>query len=454
VGRPARPLHEWALGRTRQRHRCAVTIDRFARTASTWCWISHPILRDQLVNFELTWGRDQVGDRGGARLATFGSARTRVLPRIPHSETNSPPRMPGQNAAVPIESEALRQLASEPSPHSRTELVRSIAAAFFAGPQRSTKEVGLFDEIMDRVLAEVEPLARRELAERLADLTEAPQRTLVRLAGDAIEVAEPVLSRSPCLRDEHLETIARGHSQAHLLAIARRKALSERLTDILVDRGNDEVAGTVTDNEGARLSEAGFDRLALRASASVTLLNRLVLRSDLPERIANDLVPVMAKSIAEKIAATPWDTEFSVRRLLDEARALLADRLRAAATCARSLAVLTDQVARGNMTVSEAALELANADEIEGLASLIGKGLRIQDSTVVRNLFLGGEQTLMLMCKAAALDTDAFYAILRTRNRQRRSAKLNTARLVKEYPRIPRALAVNVIRAVREREQR
>ena len=43
-------------------------------------------------------------------------------------------------------------------------------------------EINLFDEIMDKVLAEVEPLARRELAERLAELTEAPQRTLVRLA--------------------------------------------------------------------------------------------------------------------------------------------------------------------------------------------------------------------------------------------------------------------------------
>jgi uncharacterized protein (DUF2336 family) len=360
--------------------------------------------------------------------------------------------MTGQNAAVPIDHESLRQLASEPSPESRTELVRGIAAAFFAVAQRSANEIILFDDIVDRVLAEVEPLARRELAERIADLTEAPPRTLARLAGDVIEVAEPVLSRSPALCDDQLEPIARTRSQAHLMAIARRKALSERLTDILVDRGNDEVAGTVTDNEGARFSEAGFERLALRASTNVSLLNRLVMRSDLPERIANELVPVMAKSIAEKIAATHLDNELSLRRLINEARELLAERLRAAATCARPLAVLTDQVARGNMTLSQAVIELANAEEIDGVASLIAKGLRMRSDTVVRNLFLGGEQALMLMCKAAALDTDAFYAILRTRNRQRRSAKLDAARLVKEYPRIPRALATYVVRAVRERE--
>jgi hypothetical protein len=121
-------------------------------------------------------------------------------------------------------------------------------------------------------------------------------------------------------------------------------------------------------------------------------------------------------------------------------------------TCARPLPVLTDQVTRGNMTVSEAVIELADADELNGLASLIGKGFRMRDETVVRNLFLGGEKILMLMCKAAALEPDALYAILRMRNRQPRSTKLNTARLLKEYSRIPRPLAVDVIRSLRERE--
>ena len=86
-----------------------------------------------------------------------------------------------------------------PSPERRRELVQGIATAFVAAPQRSANEINLFDEIMDKVLAEVEPLARRELAERLADLQDAPQRTLVRLAGDEIEVAAPVLPQVEAL---------------------------------------------------------------------------------------------------------------------------------------------------------------------------------------------------------------------------------------------------------------
>jgi uncharacterized protein (DUF2336 family) len=352
-----------------------------------------------------------------------------------------------------VDFDTLKQLAREPSPARRRELVKAIATTFFAAPQRSSTEINLFDEIMDKVLAEVEPLARRELAERLADLTEAPKRTLVRLAGDVIEAAEPVLSRSPALSDEHLEPIARTKSQDHLLAIARRETLSERLTDILVERGNDEVAGTVTANQGARFSDAGFKWLAARASTNVTILNRLVIRSDLPERIANELVPMLAKSISEKVDGTDLNNVFSARRLIDETRTLLTERLRAAVTRARPLAVLIDQVARSNLTVSQAVVELAEADELGDLAALIGMGLRMPGDMVVRNLFLGGDETLMLLCRAAALDLDAFSSILRMRKRRRRSTNLEPAQLVNDYLRLPRPVAVNVMRAVREQAQ-
>ena len=354
---------------------------------------------------------------------------------------------------MPVDFETLKQLAREPSPERRRELVQGIAIAFFATPQRSENEVSLFDEIMDKVLAEVEPVARRELAERLSELTDAPQRTLVRLAGDAIEVAEPLLRCSPALRDEHLEPIARTHSQDHLMAIAQRMTLSERLTDILVERGNDHVAGTVTGNEGARFSDAGFEWLAVRASANEAILNRLVMRNDLPERVANDLLPVLAGSIAEKIQTTHAEAKVSARQLIDDARSLLADRLRAAVSRSRPLAVLNEQVERGNLTMAEAVVELADADELVDLAALVAMRLGVHSDTVVRNLFLGGEQTLMLICRAAALDLDAFSAIVRMRNRRRRGSAVEPARLMKDYLRIPRPIAENVMRTVREQEQ-
>src|SRR5580658_3306530 len=351
--------------------------------------------------------------------------------------------------------EALKQLAREPSPQRRHELMRAISTAFFAAPRHTPTELDLFDDIMDTVLAEVEPLARRELSERIADLDDVPYRTLRRLARDAIEVAEPVLMRSPALDDdEDLAPIAREHSQEHLLAIARRLTVSEVVTDILVERGNDEVAGTVTGNEGARFSDAGFEWLAARATACETILNRLVMRRDLPERVATDLLPMLASAIASKIDAVQVEVETpAAHKLIGVARRLLADRLRTAVSGARPIAILNEQIARGNLSPSEAVAELADADEPLALAVFIAGRLGLRSETVVRNIFAAGEETLMLICRAAALNVEAFQAILRLRIRRRCAAAAAPAQLTKDYLRIPRQMAENVMASVREQEQ-
>jgi uncharacterized protein (DUF2336 family) len=94
----------------------------------------------------------------------------------------------------------------------------------------------LFDDILQKVFDEV-PFARQELAERLAARADAPWRVVVKLAGDTIAVAAPVLTHSPVLQDDNLAPLAGEKSQDHLLAIAKRSWVSERITDILLDRG-------------------------------------------------------------------------------------------------------------------------------------------------------------------------------------------------------------------------
>jgi len=355
---------------------------------------------------------------------------------------------------MPVPFETLKQLAREPSPGRRHELMRAIATTFFAAPARSANELNLFDEIMDTVLDEVEPLARRELSERIADLDDVPYRTLLRLARDAIEVAEPVLTRSSALADEDLAPIAREQSQEHLLAIARRLTLSEVVTDILVERGDDEVAGVVSGNEGARISDAGFELLAARATACETILNRLAMRRDLPERVATDLLPVLATAIASKIEAAEAQVETpAAHKLIGDARRLLADRLRAAVSGARPISILNEQIAIGNLSLSEAVIEIANADEPLALAVFLAERLGLRSETVVRNIFGAGEETLMLICRAAALNLEAFRAILRLRVRRRCEAAAEPDQLMKDYMRIPRQMAENVMRSVRDKEQ-
>src|SRR5258708_18636644 len=99
----------------------------------------------------------------------------------------------------------LQMLARERSPAKRHELLCVLTDVFLkSGPDWGPQERALFDDILEKVLDEVEPLARRELSERLAMRADAPRRVVVKLASDTIVVAAPVLIHSPVLQDDDL----------------------------------------------------------------------------------------------------------------------------------------------------------------------------------------------------------------------------------------------------------
>src|SRR5882672_10999637 len=83
--------------------------------------------------------------------------------------------------------------------------------------------VGLFDDVLSRLIEEIETKARTELADRLAPVGNAPVKVVRRLASDdEISVAGPLLRQSSRLNDADLIGIAQSKSQAHLLAISSR----------------------------------------------------------------------------------------------------------------------------------------------------------------------------------------------------------------------------------------
>jgi hypothetical protein len=355
---------------------------------------------------------------------------------------------------IPVDN--LIELAGQRSRHKRHVLMRAVADMFFAAPadERTSAELILFDEIMDMVLTEVEPLARRELAQRLAAVAVPPRRTLLKLADDDIAVAEPILRSSSALGDDDLVVIVRRESQPHLMAIAGRTVLSELVTDMLVVHGNDNVAGALAGNDGAKISETGFSALARRAAANDNLLDRLIVRRDLPEQIANDLLPTLAASMRARIESLNADvTPETACDLLGEARASLAHRLRLPTPPLRALPILLDLIDRGDLLFGEAVLALADAGHLVDLAALIGNRLGLRSDIVVTNLFGAELQPAMTICRAAGLDLDGFSAVLRLRHRRQRNGGDPGAAL-RDYLNVSRDFSQRIIETVRSRERR
>jgi uncharacterized protein (DUF2336 family) len=166
----------------------------------------------------------------------------------------------------------------------RIEILTRITDLFVGGAASySDQQIGVFDDIMARLITAIEAKARARLSHRLAPIANAPSNVIHMLAfDDDIEVARPVLSQSERLDERALIANASSKSQQHLHAIAQRRSLSEAITDVLVERGDRDVVHSVVKNSGARFSDAGFRMLVKRSSSDEALATQVGLRPDIP----------------------------------------------------------------------------------------------------------------------------------------------------------------------------
>jgi uncharacterized protein (DUF2336 family) len=350
--------------------------------------------------------------------------------------------------------EELERLAQERSSDKRRELLRALADRFFNHTAQPTSaELDLFDEIIERALIEIEPIARAELVLRMAELSAVPRRTLLALASDDIEIAGPLLTRSPALRDDDLVRIATMQSQGHLTAIARRTALSETVTDVLVRRGDPIVIETVTANRGAKFSDLSFNSLAERATTQDTLCRLLAARSDLPERIAEQVLPLLSAAVNANLHASDSDYDEKIRAmLLEETRTTLVERLRSSILVARSFEELLSLIDRELLSIDDAVIELADTDRAIPLAKLVGGRGDVREDTVIRALFARSEEPIMLICRAAGLSINAFSAVLRMRRRRRRGNYGSVGESLRSYSQLSKSTVDRVMQLVKMRE--
>ncbi|HLA21595.1 MAG TPA: DUF2336 domain-containing protein [Pseudolabrys sp.] len=212
----------------------------------------------------------------------------------------------------------LEDVVQHGSAERRAETLRRITSLFLdSAPSFNEQHIALFDDVIGCLIEEIEIKALAELARNLAPVPNAPAGVVRRLANnDDIEVAGPVL-KTARLNEPDLKDIAATKSQAHLLALASRKGINEALAEILVDRGDNEVARSIATNQSAQLSENAFTTLVKRAEEDGILAERVGLRTDIPPRLFRQLL-MQASDVVQKrlLAQARPDTQAEIRRVL------------------------------------------------------------------------------------------------------------------------------------------
>lgn len=203
----------------------------------------------------------------------------------------------------------------------RVETLRRVTDLFLnSSVDYSDEQITLFDDVFNCLIRHIESSAKALLARRLAPVAKAPPQIIRVLAfDDLIEVAAPVLSQSERLGDDALIENVHNKSQAHLLAISTRRALSVAVTDALIERGNDEVVKSTVNNPGAEFSELGFTRLVERAEGDDDITTCVGMRPSIPRHHYLKLIAKASATVRARLAAAHPQQANDVSAVVSEA---------------------------------------------------------------------------------------------------------------------------------------
>lgn len=177
----------------------------------------------------------------------------------------------------------LDEIVRRGDPRRRSEVARAIAALFFQDASKLRPDlVDLFDDLLIDLVPHADLPVRVDLAERFSQVANAPRHLIGQFARENdIQVAGPVLRRSPVLDEAALLEVARLKGQGHLLAMTERPTLSAGITDVLVERGDRDVVRRAAANTGAVFSPGGYSELIKRAAQDGVLTLKIGQRADL-----------------------------------------------------------------------------------------------------------------------------------------------------------------------------
>lgn len=191
----------------------------------------------------------------------------------------------------------------------RLDITQKIGKHYVAGGL-DEEQKAVAEKIFRMLLRDTEVEVRKSLAESLKLSSTIPSDVILALAKDINSISIPVLQFSEVLLDEDLISIIESTDDVvKQESIAKRKSVSENVSNVLIETGNENVVGSLLHNEGAKVSEYGYNKIVEDFSDKEQLLESMIQRGKIPVRIM--------ETLAEKVSAEIY------RTLMDKYKASL-----------------------------------------------------------------------------------------------------------------------------------
>ncbi len=349
--------------------------------------------------------------------------------------------------------ESLARLAKEASTEGRQKLLHEVTDMFMESPDTlSETEKAYFGDIMGKLVFELEMKVRQHLAETMSNVGAAPHDLVKRLANDAIEVARPVLLKSGILKDADLLEIVRTCGQEHLLAVSKRETVSEKVADALVEKGDDQVLGSLAGNAGATISRGAMEKMVARSENAESIQAPLVKRVDLPPDLVQKMFVFVSDALREHILSTGAGIDKAqVDAMMSETQSWMgADAMPGELTPAEKFIQRKEQLNQLNPPMLAKLMRDGKVAEfIAGLARLA----RLDVATARQAVFDPSGQRLAVVCKALAVDDNTFGELVDLTNLKGVRSEEDKTALVGVYRRITPETAQRAMRFLRTRQK-
>ncbi len=307
----------------------------------------------------------------------------------------------------------LVDLAKETSSDKRRELLREVSDVFLeAAPDLSDVERSYFGDIISKVSANMDVAVRRRLAEQFAGQPKAPLGLIQQLANDEVSVAASVLRKSEVLRDVDLITIAQSKNQEKLSVMAARPAVSESVSQSIVEHGNDSVVAGLVANDGARLSRGTFQCVVERSETSEILQAPLVARADLPPDMINNMYAFVSGDLRDKLrqrlAALP--PEMLEKALKDATRDVMTE-MRHVNDAERKAMVFVGEMIQQKKLNEALLVQLARASQATELIHAFARLAEVDVKTVRRLVNARNTEGVAIICRSQRFERATFSAL-------------------------------------------
>jgi uncharacterized protein (DUF2336 family) len=375
--------------------------------------------------------------------------RLEILPDIPIVPADSQMHQRSTDTAG-----ALVSTLSNRSVGERSRVVREIADLFLKQHESySTEQVELFDSVMIRLIDRIGEEVRSHLSEQLATVDNAPREVVRNLASDgAIAVAGPVLSQSACLDEEFLIESARTQGQDHLMAISSRKTVGHRVTDVLVDRGNDQVAVALARNEGAKFSEQGYSVMVDRAKDDQQLARAVWLRQDIPRQQLLALFEKASDAVRRELEAQADKKAQEIATAVRLASQRLQEKSQqSSAAYAQAKSSVAALQQNGGLSETHI-LSFASQEKFEEVVVAMSELSKLSAADIERTILEEQNDRLLVTSRAIGLSwTCLRHVLLMNKAKPRTSQQLEQLRI--RFQSIARATAVKGLQFYQLREK-